>query len=62
MPSARGGAVSSPVCASAASPMRVGEQGSCVSMQAAQALVRGQGECRPRLFFNSGSNKSFVAT
>ena len=31
-------------------------------MQTAQALVRGQGECRARVFFGFGSNKSFVAT
>ena len=57
-----GGAGPSPIGASAASPMRVGEQESCVAMQTAQALVRGQGECRARVFFDSGSNKSFVAT
>ena len=47
---------------SVASPMHVGESGGRVAMQTAQALVRGQNECRVRVLFDSGSNKSFVTT
>ena len=42
--------------------MHVGKSGSHVAMQTAQALVRGQSECRVRVLFDSGSNKSFVTT
>ena len=47
---------------SVASPMHVGESGSHMAMQTAQALVRGQSECRVHVLFDSGSNKSFVTT
>ena len=33
-----------------------------MAMQTAQALVREQSECRVRVLFDSGSNKSFVTT
>ena len=45
-----------------ASPMHVRESGGHVAMQTAQALVLGQSECRVRVLFDSGSNKSFVTT
>ena len=51
---------SSPFGVSAASPMHTGEAGRSVAIQTAQAMARGQGECGVCVFFDLGSNKSFV--
>ena len=44
---------------SVVSPMHVGLAGEHVALQTAQALVQGGSECRVRVLFDAGSQKSF---
>ena len=47
---------------SVVSPMHVGLAGEHVALQTAQALVQGGSECRVRVLFDAGSQKSFVTS